>query len=201
MVRNGITRRGVWALAGGLVFAGIPVVAVASERHAFGPHPHQRLQIFRGSGVGQHPLVLMAGGISMTPQARRLAARGMTVAVVEKPRAAYGFNTATYELVSALEWLMARKESLDLDGRIAMWGEAQGASSALLVGRDRRYLQRLGMAPRDISGIVLVDEVQVTDATFTVPSAYGMSDPAAVFRIPKRKAADGAAFLSGLLGL
>ena len=134
----------------------------------------------------------------MQAQARLLAARGMTVAVVERRRGTYGFNAHTSDLVSALDWLLGRKGSLLLDGRIALWAEAEASSAALLIGRDRRYLQRIGLMPRDISGMVLIDAKPVSDATFTLPQAYGRTDPPAVYRTDKRKAADGAAFLSGL---
>lgn len=193
-----MTRRRLWTLAGALALAGLPVAASASDRHAYGPRSHQSLQIVRGAGGGPHALVLMTGGSAMMAQARRLAARGMTVAIVQRRAPAYGFHPGTSDLVSALAWVLARKDTYELDGRIAFWGEAEGAAAALLIGRDRRYLQRIGMVPRDISGMVLVDQVALNDATFTVPSAYGLADPPALYRTDKRKAADGAAFLSGL---
>lgn len=122
----------------------------------------------------------------------------MMVAVIDRRPSRFEFNAHTSDLVSALAWLMARREELQLDGRIGFWGEEEGAEAALLIGRDRRYLARLGMAPRDISGMVLIAYRETLDATFTRPSAYGLSDPPAIFRADKRKAADGAAFLSGL---
>lgn len=193
-----MTRRGLCALAGGMVLAGLPKAASANQAVAYGPHSRQRLNIIRGRGAGPHPLVLMTGEGAMTSQARALATRGMTVAVVDRRQSAYGFHAYGGDVILALAWLRERSLALELDGRFAFWAEGQAASTALLIGRDRRYLERIGLGLRDLSGMVLVDMREVRDPTFTVPSAYGLQDPPAVYQTHIRKAADGAAFLSGL---
>ena len=179
---------------------------MGQTRLDYGPLARQSLVLLRGRGPGSQPLVLMLGRAErgapdsrMTASARRLNARGITVALVDRRAGRHGFNAHTSDVATALGWLMERRETLALDGRIALWGEGSGATAALLLGRDRRYLSRIGLGPRDLWGMVLLDEDQVRDATLTHPSAYGTADPAALFRGSIAQARQAEAFISGLL--
>ncbi len=203
---KGMTRRGLCATGGALVLASVAAPAMGQTRYAYGPFARQSLIMLGGRGSGPQPLVLMLGRAErgapdsrMMASARRLNARGITVALVDRRAGRHGFNAHTSDVATALGWLMERREALALDGRIALWGEESGATAALLLGRDRRYLSRIGLNPRDLWGMVLLDEDQARDATLTHPSAYGAGDPAAVFRGTAPQVREAEAFISGLL--
>ena len=198
-----MTRRGLCVSAGAVVI-GLSKPAWADDWMAYGTDPRQRLRLFSGRGAGPHPLVIMAVGAERVPDralaltARALAARGMSVAVVDRRPSRHGFQAHTSDIVRALAYLLERGEALSLDGRFALWGQGGGANAVLLIARDRRYLAAAHIDARQHWGTVALGVVPETDPTFTRPSAYGTGTTPALYQGRVDQAAQGTAFLNGL---
>ncbi len=196
-----MTRRIVCASGlGGLVAAVATPVMGQALSHAYGPHNRQTLRFVRGQANGPRPLVVMVGGTRPVPlrQARLLVSRGMSVALMDRRLERHGFQAHTSDIARAMAYLVARKDRLELGEGLALWGEGTGAQAVALTLKDRRYLSAAGLHPRSVWGAVLLSQMPVRDATFTVAEAYGSGEPAALLHT--KKATEGAAFLSGLLG-
>ncbi len=203
MQGSGVTRRGLFLATGAFALA-VPAVAAGQTRHAYGPHPKQSLIFMQERGAGPHPLVVLLADrgqslSSLVPFARDLNRRGIAVALTGRREGRHGFTAHASDVARAIGYLKAHAETLELDGRIALWGMGTGADAAILTVADRRYLAVVGLQPRDISGLALSGHGDGPDATFTHPSAYGGDRVPAVYRGGRGDSASAIAFLSGLL--
>ncbi len=199
----GVTRRGLCLATGALALIA-PASAMGQTRHIYGPYSRNSLLLLHGRGEGPKPVVVMVpdrgqSRSSLMPTARDLVRRGISVAVTDRREGRHGFMAHTSDVACAIGYLNGRLDELALDGRIALWGMGEGADMALLCVADRRYLSAVGMRPRDIVGLALLDEGRSSDPTFTRAEAYGGASMSAVFRGGRGDHASATAFLSGLL--
>lgn len=198
-----MTRRALCATVA-MVTAGLALPAWADGRMAYGPDPRQTLRLYPARGQGPHPLVIMVGDATERPPAamehtaRRLASRGMTVALVDRRPSRHSLQAHTSDVVRALSHLLAQADGLSLDGRFSLWGEAGGASAVLLVARDKRYLMAARIDPYQLWGTVALGAPPETDPTFTRASAYSLAPTRSLYQGQAGQTAQGTAFLDGL---
>lgn len=194
-----LTRRFMGHLAGAAALVAItarPAMAAAHSRHAYGPDPRQTLTLY-GSAARAGPWVVLVGprGSGERTIVSMLRRRGLAVAVVERRSGRFGLAGPAGDVARAIGWLYAHAKVSNL----ALWGQGDGAEACLMMVRDRRYLQAQNMSPDQIAGMVLAGSERTEEPTFTMARAYGLAEPSAVFRIGEGQAAEGTAFLSGLL--
>lgn len=202
MALRGLTRRGVCLATGALSLA-VAAPAMGQTRHIYGQHSRNTLLFLNGRGTGPNPVVIMVpdkpqSRSELIPHARELVRRSISVAVIDRREGRHGFMAHTSDVARAAAYLQSHASELKLEGRIAFWGQGEGADMALLCAADRRYLSSVGVSPRDIVGMALLGG-NAPDPTFTHPSAYRGESVPAVFRGGRGDTASATAFLSGLL--
>lgn len=199
----GVTRRGLCLATGALALIA-PTAAMGQTRHTYGLHSRNSLLLLNGRGEGPKPVVVMVpdkgqARSSLMPIARDLVRRRISVAVIDRREGRHGFMAHTSDVARAIGYLNGRSSELSLDGRIALWGQGEGADMALLCVADRRYLSAVGMRPRDILGLALLGEGRSSDPTLTRAEAYGAATVPAAFTGRRGDTGSATAFLSGLL--
>lgn len=132
---------------------------------AYAPDRGLALDVYRAHGTrGPAPtVVFFYGGAWKRGErsqyafvGRRLAQAGMLAIVADYrtyPRATFpGFVD---DAADAVAW--ARRHAAEYGGdprRLFVAGHSAGAQIAALLGTDARYLRRVGMAPRDLAGVI-----------------------------------------------
>jgi acetyl esterase/lipase len=84
-------------------------------------------------------------------------ARGGALALVPDYRKApaFRFPTFMFDAATAVAWARAHAREFGGDpDRIYVLGHSAGAHMAVLLAADRRYLASVGMAPRDLRGVI-----------------------------------------------
>jgi acetyl esterase/lipase len=156
----------------------------------------EKLDIYRplAAGPGAPVVVFFYGGrwqggdrteYSFVGEA--LAARGI-VAVLPDYREypAVTFPVFVTDAAQAVAWARAHAAGLGGDpARLYVAGHSAGAHIAALLGTDARYLGAVGLAPRDLAGVIAIagphDFLPITDADlaliFGPPERYPESQP------------------------
>lgn len=141
--------------------------APAPETIAYGPHPLQRLDVWRAQGArGAAPLVMYVHGGGWRRGDKNTAAS--RYAPVHFPQQGYVYASINYRLVPentvedqvsdvarALRALLDRAEALGIDRRrTVLMGHSAGAHLVALAGTDERYLRSAGLSFADVSGVI-----------------------------------------------
>ena len=132
---------------------------------AYGPHPRQRLDLYRPHQVqAECRLVVFLYGGCWTTGARRsyrflahvLGSRGFAVAIPDYrlfPDAR--FPDFLVDTASAIGWLHRHAGEHGIRGdRMALLGHSAGAYNAAMVALDQIYLERAGISPEVLAGVV-----------------------------------------------
>lgn len=142
--------------------------ATGATEYAYGAHPLQKLDYWRGAS-STAPLIIFVHGGGWKRGDKRNATGA---AKVEHWRAqGYAVASLNYRLVpdatvedqaadvaSAIDYLHERARELGFAGdRIVLMGHSAGAHLSALVGTDPRYMTARGMRPAMLSGVVLLD--------------------------------------------
>ncbi len=117
----------------------------------YGPGPSQSMDIYRPSGRGPFPVVILihggswstvASAQSLSPNAAELAARGVVVCNIEYRRVGEpggGYPGMYLDLAQATDSLRPLQGAFDLDlDRVVVVGHSAGAHLALWVGARAR---------------------------------------------------------------
>lgn len=135
---------------------------------AYGKDPLQKLDYWRPAKVGS-PLVIFVHGGGWKRGDKRNATGEEKVEHYRQR--GYAFASINYRLVpnatveqqaqdvaDAIAYLMTHSESLGLDQtRAVLMGHSAGAHLSALVGTDMQYLQKAGLGPRSLRGIIPLD--------------------------------------------
>ena len=143
--------------------AGVDDDRVASE--AYDPSRRLLLDVHRPAAAAALPpvVVFLHGGSWRVGDrqgyrfvGQRLAQAGALVLVPDYRKAPdHAFPDFMYDAARAVAW--ARDNAARLGGdpkRVFVMGHSAGAHIVALLGTDRRYLDSVGMAPRDLAGVV-----------------------------------------------
>ncbi|MGH6892508.1 MAG: alpha/beta hydrolase [Dongiaceae bacterium] len=131
---------------------------------SYGADARQRLDIYRPADARKAPVILFWYGGSWQHGAKdyyafvgaALARQGF-VAILPDYRLApdHPFPTFVEDAASAVGWAHDHADELGGDPRrIYLSGHSAGGHSALMLALDPRYLRAVGMAPRDLAGVV-----------------------------------------------
>jgi len=175
---------------------GTPSTVSAERDQIYAADTGEKLDVYRpvASAAGAPVVVFFYGGrwqggnraeYSFVGEA--LAARGI-VAVLPDYREypAVVFPVFVTDAAQAVAW--AREHAASLGGdpaRLYVAGHSAGAHIAALLGTDTRYLGAVGLAPRDLAGVIAIagphDFLPITDADlaaiFGPPERYPESQP------------------------
>ncbi len=134
---------------------------------AYGPHPLQRIDVWKARGVqGAAPLVMFVHGGGWKRGDKKAAAS--QYAPVHFSQQGYVYASINYRLVPefnledqaadvalALKALLPRAAEFGIDRRRAvLMGHSAGAHLVALVGTDERYLRAAGLGFADVSGVI-----------------------------------------------
>lgn len=131
----------------------------------YGPHPRQRLDLYLPQQTtAQRRLVVFLYGGCWTAGARRgyrflahvLGSRGFAVAIPDYrlfPEAS--FPDFLVDTAAAIGWLHRHAGDHGIPGdRMALIGHSAGAYNAAMVALDPIYLERAGVSPQVVGGVV-----------------------------------------------
>ena len=186
------------ALAGcqGAYFAAINAGARPLRDAAFGAHPSQRLDVYAPDDAAGAPIVVFVYGGRWQAGSRAqyafvgeaLARRGIVGVVVDYRHGADGrFPAFVEDVAGALRW--TREHAREFGGdpsKLYLAGHSAGAHIAALVGTDAQYLRAVGMAPRDLAGVIGIagpyDFAPITDPALRrifgdTPQEWARSQP------------------------
>lgn len=134
---------------------------------AYGPHPLQRIDVWKAQGAqGAAPLVMFVHGGGWKRGDKKAAAS--QYAPVHFSQQGYVYASINYRLVpeftvedQAADVAQALKALLDRAGefgigrkRAVLMGHSAGAHLVALVGTDERYLRAAGLGFADVSGVI-----------------------------------------------
>lgn len=147
------------------LFATVNAGAQTPEKNvAYGPESMQTLDVYRPEGTRDAPVVLFLYGGRWQGGRRQdyafvgeaLAARGVLTLVADYRRyPEVRFPIFVEDAARALRW--ARDHAREHGGdpaRLFLAGHSSGAHLAALLATDARYLAAVGMAPRDLRGVI-----------------------------------------------
>jgi acetyl esterase/lipase len=151
--------------------------APATASAAYGPDPAQRVDIYRPATTQDAPVVLFFYGGSWQGGRRAdyafvgaaLAERGMLAVVADYRRfPQVRFPDFVADGALALRWTRDHAADFGADPqRLFVAGHSAGAHIAALLATDAQYLQRVGLAPRDLRGAIGIagpyDFLPITD--------------------------------------
>lgn len=186
------------ALAGcqGAYFAAVNAGASPVRVVAFGEHPSQRLDVYAPDDAAGAPVVVFVyGGRWQTGSrgqyafvGRALAKRGIVAIVLDYRHGPdVRFPAFVEDVAGGVRW--THEHARDFGGdpaKIFLAGHSAGAHIAALVATDARYLQAVGMAPRDLAGVIGIagpyDFAPITDPDLRqifgdTPAEWAASQP------------------------
>ena len=130
----------------------------------YGEHPSQVLDVYRAERGDAAPVVVFFyGGRWQAGKrsdyafvGRALAARGVTALIVDyRYYPEVRFPTFVDDAALAIAWAHEHAAQIGGDAeRVYVAGHSAGAHIAALIGTDARYLRAVGMAPRDLAGVI-----------------------------------------------
>ncbi|PVX30794.1 alpha/beta hydrolase [Sphingomonas pokkalii] len=159
--------------------AAAPVAAASKRDLAYGALPAQKLDFYLPTRATHAPPPLVVfvhgGGWRM---GNKENATG-TPKIAHLRDAGYAFATIDYRLIpeapverqaedvaAALGWLIAHARELGFDpNHVVLMGHSAGAHLSALVGTDPQYLEKQGLAPERLRGVILLD-----GAAYDVPA-------------------------------
>ena len=158
---------------------------------AYGQLPRQRLDVYRPGTAGPHPIVVFWYGGGWTGGSKAdyrfvgsaLAEAGY-VAVLPDYRLypEVKFPTFVEDGAAAVAWVMANAGDIAGDPeQLYLAGHSAGAHTAALLALNRSYLERVGVSPEKVRGLIALSGPHVLQPTsgklakiFAVP--YGTRD-------------------------
>ena len=137
------------------------------EEMSYGSDALQKLDYSKPATPGS-PLVIYVHGGGWKRGDKELAAEEKAVHYVQQ---GYAFASLGYRLVpnctvedqaqdiaDAIAYLVKNAEKLGFDGkRVVLMGHSAGAHLAALVGTDMSYLQKAGLGPKALRGVIPLD--------------------------------------------
>jgi acetyl esterase/lipase len=178
-----------------LLNAGPTPDGVVVERNQAYEETGEQLDVYRPDTGAAAPIVVFFYGGRWQGGSRReysfvgkaLASRGI-VAVLPDYREypAVRFPVFVEDAARAVAWARAHAAANGGDPRrLFVAGHSAGAHIAALIGTDARYLSAVGLAPRDLAGVIAIagphDFLPITDADiaeiFGPPERYPQSQP------------------------
>jgi arylformamidase len=149
-----------------------PAAPAASQEMAYGRDPLQRLDFWRGRGPGA-PLIVFVHGGGWSSGDKAWIGDATAGHFLNQ---GYAYASLNYRLVptvtveqqtqdvaDAVGFLLTRAEQLGLDRRkVVLIGHSSGGQDSALIGTDPRFLQKSGLDPSALSGVVLLEGAGLT---------------------------------------